>query len=141
MNTTNFNKTELIEWAKHHNFDTQNIKKPSEFNSEFKDIMSAAFDLGLRTQDSGDISSKRHDMHRELDKRFSNTTGKYKFMYSNYLEVQNHRNQYQWADMKERFRFLLFRTLTAIAFSMTLLGTGYLANKLEIPLPLLRLAG
>ena len=44
-------------------------------------------------------------------------------------------------DLIDRYRFLLFRLLTAIGFAIILLATGYLAKIWEIPLPLLRIVG
>jgi hypothetical protein len=43
------------------------------------------------------------------------------------------------SDIESKLRFLLFRMLTAIGIAFVVLGTGYLAKTLGIPLPLLRL--
>ena len=44
------------------------------------------------------------------------------------------------ADIETKIRYLIFRILTAIGIAAVILGTGYIAHKLGIPLPLLRIA-
>lgn len=62
----------------------------------------------------------------------------HRYMARTLRELLSKKRQLRQADIETKFRFLLFRTLTAIAIGTTILCVGYVAQQLQIPLPMLR---
>lgn len=63
-----------------------------------------------------------------------------KVLIKKHRELLSIEKQTTRADIETKIRYLIFRILTAIGIAAVILGTGYIAHKLGIPLPLLRIA-
>jgi len=50
-------------------------------------------------------------------------------------------HQEDWADLREKVRFLIFRMITTIGIAVVVLGTAYVAHEMGINLPGLRISG
>ena len=89
-----------------------------------------------------------------FQKVLENNVGKGKLKSGNYKDIlawakrmenennalKNEYDQALKADLIERRRFLRYRIYTAVGIAAVLLITGYLAQRWNIPLPLLRIA-
>lgn len=91
-------------------------------------------------------NTAHHLLLRDLEKQLHGDNSDFKLvrthylaMHSKYMQLKNTRKQEAWADLQERIRYLFFRILTAIGIAAVILGTAYLANRWDIPLPLLRM--
>mgnify|MGYP000485748916 FL=1 len=142
MNISSFNKTDFVESIKNHNFVINDHKSPDKFRDSVEELVTEVFLLGIKTTSSeNDNQPKIKQLLIEKDKHISNVCNTYAVMDSRYKTATDYKEQYQSADLIERKRYLLFRILTATGIAAVILLTGYLAQKLNIPLPLLKLAG
>ena len=108
-----------------------------EYESDWQNTVARAVHEELRELD---IKQKEEIEKRLIDKiQSSNAVGSYNRIAEEFYELIDLRKQEVWADFVERFRLLLFRVLTAVGIATVVLVTGYIANKLGIPLPLLRI--
>ena len=63
----------------------------------------------------------------------------YADVYNRLAAITNERRAQHWATTRDHFKFFAWRTAQAMMFAAIVLGTAYLAHRLEIPLPLSRL--
>jgi hypothetical protein len=73
------------------------------------------------------------------DRSYTHARSCYQSLVSRHKELLNIEVQVRKSDLESKMRFLIFRILTAIGIAVVILGTGFVAHELEIPLPLLRL--
>ena len=72
---------------------------------------------------------------------FQEIINKYEQMLARYNKYQDARKLEQRADTRDKIKTLFFRILTTASIAAIILGTGWIADTYNIPLPLLRLAG
>lgn len=128
------------------------IKTPEEFQT---DVDSAAYNMMQTLKNelaSGKISVDKFQRTNptELVSRFSKSTNNspniddvvapYKLIHTVYVDLINIRKQEARASTIDHLKFLGFRILTGIGIASVILATGYIAQCLEIPLPLLKIA-
>lgn len=105
------------------------------------DITAEMLDKNKTTEEIKDILTDPNNNHprgRGFSRMVHKSSSDYSSLLNRYEKLINERKQDAYADLVERFRYLLFRILTAVGIAIVILGTGYLAHKWGIPLPFLR---
>jgi hypothetical protein len=118
---------------------------PSEsFKEKYHAGYAHAIELAIKMSQEGhstdDIQEKILSQLKNDEFGGPNMLSGYDRMLNEYNEIIDLRKQEMWADLVERVRYLLFRVLTAIGIAAVILGTGLIAHKAGIPLPLLKVS-
>jgi hypothetical protein len=73
------------------------------------------------------------------DRGYTQAKSSYRGLVRRHKELMNIEVQVRRSDLESKTRFLIFRILTAIGIALVILGTGFVAYRAGIPLPLLKL--
>lgn len=119
--------------------------EPAQFDSNLDKYFDHIVErtLEMKKNLAPDITVKdqmaKFRLHDTGNPNRSNIMSMYKDLYDNYNILTNIRKQEVWADYSDRNRFLVYRVLTTIGIAGVVLLTYWIAHKLEIPLPMLKL--
>ena len=113
---------------------------------EFRDNISAfANDLvreaarALNVEPESLRGSIERQNHAILHARINDIVSSYTHARNEVTYLHSEKFRVDWATSWDHFKFLLYRVATAIGIAAVILGTAMVADRYEIPLPLLRL--
>ena len=108
-------------------------------NEMFSDV-ETRFRQALEASDLSEEEAKKIMLLLLNDRSYDRCKEMYRAIIRSHKELLNVEIQIRKSDLENKARFLIFRLLTAIGIAAVVLGTGYVAYRLQIPLPLLRLS-
>lgn len=126
---------DLWEARRHQNEYRRYLNKPDELFTEIE----AAIKSTLQRHDLQEHQAEETLKKLRMNGRYDKAKNTYEQIVRAHNELLNIENQLRKSDLESKARFLLFRILTAISIALVVLGTGWVAHKFGIPIPLLRM--
>lgn len=113
----------------------RHLNNPGELFAEIEDAVQRSI------QNAGIEEEQVQKILEDLreNRGFKEARRAYKGIIRSHKQLLDIEIQVRKSDIESKFRFLLFRILTAIFIAAVVLGAGYVAHEVGIPIPLLRI--